>query len=150
MKKLTPDQLAGLKAVIAAGSDGLAPTVSGPTSGRSMNFLRDRGLVRIDGTSDTSAPNKGVRRVFVTQLGRAASDPLPINKEPTPRDFTVTGAVTISVYTIVSANSERQAREIAIQRGMMNLGCSTHESEREEWCATELDGEPEIVGVTPR
>lgn len=70
MKKLTPNQLAGLNAVIDAGDAGLAPTVRGPTSGTTFNSLRDAGLVRIEGTSDTSGPNGGVRRVFTTEAGR--------------------------------------------------------------------------------
>lgn len=70
---LSPNQLLGLKAVVSAGEGGLAPTVRGPTSGKTFNSLRDAGLVRIEGTSDTRGPNKGVRRVFATEAGRGVA-----------------------------------------------------------------------------
>jgi hypothetical protein len=66
------------------------------------------------------------------------------------KTYRVSGMVTISVYTIVEASSEDEAREIAAERGM----CRVDDPERHGEDATEvwfhsgeLDGVPEVVGI---
>lgn len=65
------------------------------------------------------------------------------------RTYFISAELTISVGTDVVASSKREAREIAMQRGIMSLcyQCAGGDSMR-EWCTSgELDGEPRIVHV---
>lgn len=64
--------------------------------------------------------------------------------------YRVTANVTISVSTIVHAQSASAAKKLAEKRGMMSLchQCAGSESETHEWVTSgEIDGEPEITDV---
>lgn len=63
------------------------------------------------------------------------------------RRYTVVGAVTISVHTVVHAASEEEAREIAGERPNGSSGKADCGEEREAWIGEELDGEVTIVHV---
>ena len=63
--------------------------------------------------------------------------------------FSVAGQVTISIYTIVEAESAEQAMEIAEGRDLPNLchQCAGAGDENVQWSLTgELDGMPEVFG----
>lgn len=61
--------------------------------------------------------------------------------------YNVTGAVTISVYTIVEADSPEQARQIAAERGNSS-SIVEQGNDNEEWVTgSELDGVVTVVQV---
>lgn len=62
------------------------------------------------------------------------------------KKYAVHGTVTISVFTEVEASSAREAKSIALQRGVMNLChyCSSgsHARDHEEWVPNGFGDEP--------
>lgn len=59
--------------------------------------------------------------------------------------YRVTGEVTVSCYTEVEAESEKQAKEEAISRAMAMI--IDHGNPEEEWCVEDLDGDPVNINV---
>lgn len=57
--------------------------------------------------------------------------------------YLISAEVTISVHTVVEAESEKEAKEIAAGRSLVELCHMCAEGdEDEEWCVSEFDGEP--------
>lgn len=64
--------------------------------------------------------------------------------------YIVTAEVTISMHTIVEAESDEEARSIAEGRSNKHLchQCAGDDNASEEWCTSgELDGSPERLRV---
>ena len=58
------------------------------------------------------------------------------------KTFSISGKITISVSTLVDAETEEEAMKIARDRDTQQIPCDSFYSEDEFWCASELDGTP--------
>jgi hypothetical protein len=56
--------------------------------------------------------------------------------------------ITVSAYTIVEAETEKQAIEIAEERGVEIGGIGSRGQRDEDWIVDEIDGEPMNIEVT--
>lgn len=61
--------------------------------------------------------------------------------------FTLIANVTISVYTVVEADTLEEAIKIGNERSLMSIPRGSSEDCNEEWVADELDGMPESIRV---
>lgn len=73
----------------------------------------------------------------------------PANEETmTKKVWIVTGQVTISITTRVSATSEASAKRIAASRSLSSVNIPSDADEDREWVAgEELDGDPVVIGA---
>lgn len=60
--------------------------------------------------------------------------------------YMVTAGITISVHTLVDAESVEEARELALKRPMGSVS-SDPDAAEEEWIVEELDGDVQRAGV---
>lgn len=66
------------------------------------------------------------------------------------REYIVTGTVTVSAYTRVTAKNEQEARRIAEQRYPTLGGLNSGADPNSEFVIEDADGEVEIIGVEER
>jgi hypothetical protein len=63
------------------------------------------------------------------------------------KNYRLSGAVTISIYTEVEANSEKEAIEIAEMRSIENGRWNDRHQLTQAWVSDEYDGEPFDITV---